>query len=399
MYWPLMHDTINWRDKYELLKFIVFSNRFTNGPKVRAFEEAWSKWLGAKYSLYVSSGSTANFLLVAAIKDLYKIPAGSKVLLPACTWVTNVSPIIQLGLEPVFCDISLDHFSFDTEKLPNDQDIKIVFVTHLLGLDAPVEKLKEKYPKAIFIEDICESHGVEGPTGIRRGAGSSEGATFSFYYGHHMTTIEGGMVSTNNKALYELMRLKRSHGLAREMSPEDFEKAKKDWPDIDSRFLFLTDGYNFRNTEMGAVLGLSQLKRLDASIAIRRENYKYFCERLTEFSDYVHVPCDSSLNSSFVFPLVCKSPELMKKLKAKFETRGIENRPIVSGNLLRQPFLKGFKAGRLPNADIVNDNGVYIGNSQFVTLDMVNTLIELIGETINEGDSESNEHASEVSIS
>lgn len=399
MYWPLMHDTINWRDKYELLKFIVFSNRFTNGPKVRAFEEAWSKWLGAKYSLYVSSGSTANFLLVAAVKELYKIPAGSKVLLPACTWVTNVSPIIQLGLEPVFCDISLDHFSFDTEKLPNDQDIKIVFVTHLLGLDAPVEKLKEKYPKAIFIEDICESHGVEGPTGIRRGAGSSEGATFSFYYGHHMTTIEGGMVSTNNKALYELMRLKRSHGLAREMSPEDFEKAKKDWPDIDSRFLFLTDGYNFRNTEMGAVLGLSQLKRLDASIAIRRENYKYFCERLTEFSDYVHVPCDSSLNSSFVFPLVCKSPELMKKLKAKFETRGIENRPIVSGNLLRQPFLKGFKAGRLPNADIVNDNGVYIGNSQFVTLDMVNTLIELIGETINEGDSESNEHASTVPVS
>ena len=399
MYWPLMHDTINWRDKYELLKFIVFSNRFTNGPKVRAFEEAWSKWLGAKYSLYVSSGSTANFLLVAAIKDLYKIPAGSKVLLPACTWVTNVSPIIQLGLEPVFCDISLDHFSFDTEKLPNDQDIKIVFVTHLLGLDAPVEKLKEKYPKAIFIEDICESHGVEGPTGIRRGAGSSEGATFSFYYGHHMTTIEGGMVSPNNKALYELMRLKRSHGLAREMSPEDFEKAKKDWPDIDSRFLFLTDGYNFRNTEMGAVLGLSQLKRLDASIAIRRENYKYFCERLTEFSDYVHVPCDSSLNSSFVFPLVCKSPELMKKLKAKFETRGIENRPIVSGNLLRQPFLKGFKAGPLPNADVVNDNGVYIGNSQFVTLDMVNTLIELIRKTINEGDSESDEHASEVSIS
>ena len=378
-----MHNTISWKDKYELIKFIMFSERFTNGPKVREFEEEWSKWLGCKYSLYVSSGSTANFLLVAAIKELYKIPDGSKVLLPACTWVTNVAPIIQLGLKPVFCDISLDHFSFDLNNLPSDRDIKLVFVTHLLGINAPVEKLKEAYPNALFIEDICESHGVTDDSGTRRGSTSSEGSTFSFYYGHHMTTIEGGMVSTNNKKLYELMRLKRSHGLAREMSPSAFENAKNDWPHIDGRFLFLTDGYNFRNTELGAVLGLSQIKRLDSSICIRKSNYRYFITKLKEFEKDLYIPSSAETNSSFVFPIICKNPELMKKLKIRFGDIGIENRPIVSGNLLRQPFLKNYKSGKLPNADILNDNGVYVGNSQYVTTDMIDNLLYIIKDTIH----------------
>ena len=387
-----MKSTINWRDKYELIKFIAFSDRFTNGPKVCEFEEAWSRWLGSKYSIYVSSGSTANFLLVACIKELYKIPDGSKVLVPACTWVTNVSPILQLNLEPVFCDISLEHFSFDIEKLPKKSDIKIVFVTHLLGLDAPMEKLKEMYPNAIFIEDICESHGVEGPLGEKRGANSSTASTFSFYYGHHMTTIEGGMISTNNKELYELMRLKRSHGLAREMSPIEFAKAKQAYPDIDPRFLFMSDGYNFRNTELGAVLGLSQLKRLDDSIDIRRSNYALFVQELAKLSDHVYTPDPSPRNSSFVFPIVCKTPDLMKKIKEAFHVRGIENRPIVAGNLLRQPFLKSWKNAKAPNADILNDNGVYVGNNQFVTLEMISELIDIVRTSINEAYPEPNEY-------
>ena len=386
MYWPLMNNSITWRDKYELIKFILLSDRFTNGPKVREFEEAWSKWVGSKYSLYVSSGSTADYLLISAVKELYKIPDGAKVLLPACTWVTNVSPILQMGLEPVFCDISLEHFSFDLDKLPKDDDIRIVFVTHLLGIDAPMEALKELYPNAIFLEDICESHGVEGPMGVRRGGTSSTASTFSFYYGHHMTTIEGGAISTNNKELYELMRMKRSHGMAREMSPEYYQKAALDHPDIDPRFLFLTDGHNFRNNELGAVLGLSQIKRLDASIKIRRANYKFFVNELKELSDHFYIPSDAQTNSSFCLPLICKKPELMKKLKKEFELAQIENRPIVGGNLLRQPFLTKYKHVNAPNADILNDNGVYVGNSQHVTREMISRLIDITYNVINEGD-------------
>jgi CDP-4-dehydro-6-deoxyglucose reductase, E1 len=387
MYWPLMHNSINWRDKYELIKFILLSDRFTNGPKVRQFEQAWADWVGSKRALYVSSGSTANFLLLAAVKELYKIPDGAKILLPACTWVTNVSPAIQLGFKPVWCDISLKNFSFDLENLPKDQDIKVVFVTHLLGIDAPIEQLKQRYPNALFLEDICESHGVSGPDGRRRGS-ESLGSTFSFYYGHHMTTIEGGMICTNDEALYELMRLKRSHGMAREMSGPAFSKAKEDWPDIDGRFLFLSDGYNFRNTEIGAVLGLSQLKRLDDSIWIRKMNYRLFTELLMEFTDHFYMPDDSASNSSFCLPLICKNPALMPKLKKAFDDAGIENRPIVGGNLLRQPFLAAYKnTVTVPNADILNDNGVYVGNSQFVTPDMIFRLIDIIRNVINEADS------------
>ena len=380
-----MHNSITWRDKYELIKFIVFSDRFTNGPKVREFEEAWSKWIGSKYSLYVSSGSTADYLLIASVKERFKIPDGAKVLLPACTWVTNVSPVLQCKLEPVFCDISLEHFSFDMEKLPKD-DVAIVFVTHLLGIDAPMEALKDRYPNAIFLEDICESHGVEGPHGMRRGGTSSTGSTFSFYYGHHMTTIEGGFVSTNDKELYELMRMKRSHGMAREMSPDYYKAAAAKYPDIDSRFLFLTDGHNFRNTELGAVLGLSQLKRLDDSIAIRRLNFSFFVSELKQLEDHFYIPNDSRGNSSFCLPLICKHAKLMPRLKKAFEEAGIENRPIVSGNLLRQPFLAKYKHIKAPNADILNDQGVYVGNSQFVTLEMVAKLIEIVRQKINEAD-------------
>lgn len=383
MKWPLMKNSLTFMDKVRLVSFILGTDQYTNGKKVREFEAAWSKWLGCKYSLYVSSGSTANLLLVAAIKELFEVPNGARVLLPANTWVTNVSPIIQLGLEPVFADISLEHFSFDVSRLVPDKTIKIVFVTHLLGLDAPMEALKDLYPDALFIEDICESHGVTGPDGGRRGSYSSMGSTFSFYYGHHMTTIEGGMVSTNNKELYELMRLKRSHGLAREASPEYFKQAQEKYPDINPKFLFLTDGFNFRNTELGAVLGLTQLPKLDSFIEIRKNNYKVFCENLKELDQYFHLPSDAPSNSSFVFPFICKTKEVYEKLKIYFDNNGIEYRPVVAGNLLQQPFLaKWRRTVWTPNADIVHNFGLYIGNNQFVKQEEVRSLFKNMKEVL-----------------
>jgi CDP-4-dehydro-6-deoxyglucose reductase, E1 len=231
MWWPLMQSAITESDKQALINFISTSDRYTCGPKVKEFEDAWSKWLGCKHSLFVTSGSGANFLLLASIKEKYQIPDGSKVLVPACTWVTNVAPVFQLGLEPVFCDVDLETYSFDMDTLP-EEDVRIVFITHLLGLNSPVEQLKKKYPNAIFLEDICESHGVKAPNGMKRGS-TGLGATFSFYYGHHMTTIEGGMICTDNEDLYELMKIKRSHGMARLLSPHLYKEAIENNPDID----------------------------------------------------------------------------------------------------------------------------------------------------------------------
>lgn len=374
MYWPLMQNAVTFEDRLKLIEFISSTDRFTCGKKVEEFEKAWSEWLGVKHSLMVTSGSTANLLLVAAVKEFYNIPDGANVLVPACTWVTNISPVIQLNLNPVFCDINLNDYSFNLDDLP-DVDISIVFVTHLLGLSAPMEALRAKYPTALFLEDICESHGVMGPDG-KRGT-DSVGSTFSFYYGHHMTTIEGGMISCNDRDLYELMKIKRSHGLARVHSPEYYQKAIEKYPDINPQFLFLTDGYNFRPTELNAVLGLEQLKRLNRQIDIRKENYKCFVETLS--NDKFIVPKYTDTNSSFCFPIVCKNDDDVDRIKKIMDEHGVEHRPIVSGNLLIHPFLSKYKKS-VPNAEYINKNGIYIGNNHMVTVDMIRNIIEIINK-------------------
>jgi len=367
--WPLMKESITFSDRLKMSFFTLTTKKFTNGEKVKKFEREWNDWLGSKHSLFVSSGSTANFLLVAAVKELYGLKDGDKVLLPACTWVTNIGPIIQLGLKPIFCDINLYNFSFDlnhARKIAKNHEIKMVFVTHLLGLPGENEKLKEIFPNAIILDDVCESHGCLDESGSKVGS-NSIGATHSFYFGHHMSTIEGGMVSTNNSELYDLMRMKRSHGMARESL--HFEQYSKNNIDIDPQFLFITDGYNFRNHEIPAVLGSSQLKRLDESIEIRKKNYEMFISIIEKNSDLFYSMEYNDRNSSFCFPFVCKNDDIMNKLKSKFISNRIEYRPIVSGNLLRHPFLKEYfiEDESDNNVELLHRNGIYIGNNHFVT--------------------------------
>ena len=382
MYWPLMEETITLKDRLKMAAFILTSSRLTNGPKVRQFENEWSSWLGVKHSLYVSSGSTANTLLVSSVKELYGLKDGDKVLVPACTWVTNICPIIQAGLEPIFCDINLKNYSFDEDELKyvaeQHPDIKAVFITHLIGLSSDVEKVKEIFPNALILEDVCESHGVEGPKN-KRGI-DGVGSTFSFYFGHHITTIEGGFVCTNNTELYELMRMKRSHGMAREASPELFKKYVEENPEIDPAFLFMTEGFNLRNHEVCAVLGLSQLKKLDKNISIRRDNYSYWWTHLSDRKYYI--PEYQGGNSSFSFPIIAKDPLVTEELKQTFKKEGIEYRPIISGNLLRHPAFKRFSLctqRENPNVCLLHKNGLYVGNSQFVTKEKIDRLILIMG--------------------
>lgn len=379
--WPLMKNTLSFWDRLKLAKFILTSEKYTQGEKVEQFEREWSKWLGCKYSLYVTSGSTANFLLISAIVEKYNLKPGDKVLLPACTWVTNINPIFQLGLTPIFCDVNLNDYSFDIEKMKElakvHSDIKVVFVTHLLGIPANVLAYKTIFPNALFLDDVCESHGCLTPWGTKVGS-NSLGATFSFYFGHHMSTIEGGMVCTNDFELYDLMKIKRTHGLARASSK--FKWYAEDHPDIQKTFLFVTDGYNFRNTELGAVLGISQLKKLDKFIKIRRSNYKKFANIINGNDNFYSVNY-LDRNSSFCFQIICKSKEIKQKLIQKFEENKIEFRPIVGGNLLRQPYLKyNIQEDEFKYADIIHENGVYLGNSQFVKDKDIKLLKKIIKE-------------------
>ena len=379
--WPLMKNTLTFGDRLKLAKFVLTSDKFTQGEKVEEFERKWSEWLGCKYSLFVTSGSTANFLLVASVIEKYGLKRGDKVLLPSCTWVTNINPIFQLGLTPIFCDINLQNYSFDLKNMEDisrkHPDIKMIFVTHLLGIPADNPMYyKAFFPSAIIIDDVCESHGCKSIFGEKVGKNST-GATFSFYFGHHMSTIEGGMISTNDEDLYDLMKLKRSHGLARVSSK--FDKYAKKNPSIEKSFLFVTDGYNFRNTELAAVLGISQLKRLDEFIEIRRKNYVKFALMVNKNSKFYPISFNPG-NSCFCFPFICKSKETKDKLISTFEENGIEYRPIVGGNLLKQPYLNYEIECKDSNlkVDIIHENGVYIGNNQFVTNSDMNRLEKLL---------------------
>ena len=370
MKWPLMRNNITLSDRFQLAKFVLTSDRFTNGKKVREFESKWSQWLGSKHSLYVSSGSAANLLLLSAVKELYGLKNGDKVLVPSNTWVTNIAPVIQLGFTPIFCDINTDNFSFCEDDLEyiskTHPDIKLIFVTHLIGFPANNDLYKKLFPDALILDDVCESHGCRSSDGSRVGS-NSLGATFSFYFGHHISTIEGGMVSTNNDDLYNLLRLKRSHGLARES--DRYDDYIKLYPDISKQFLFVTDGYNFRNHELGAVLGLSQLKRLDSYIEKRNNNYQLFIDLISKYSDKFKVPVFHSGCSNFCLPLLCKEKEDVDKLKRLFDDNGIEHRPIIGGNLLKQPFLSDYSIVSDKSnltVDFVHYNGIYLGNNQFI---------------------------------
>lgn len=377
-----MKNTLSFSDRFNLAKFILTSDRYTQGAEVLKFENEWSKWIGSKHSIFVTSGSTANFLLVSAIKEKFNFKPGDKVLVPACTWVTNINPIFQLGLTPIFCDVNLENYSFDIQSMrevkKHHRDIKAIFVTHLLGIPAPVEDYKKIFPKAIFIDDVCESHGCFDKNGNKIGS-DSLGATFSFYFGHHMSTIEGGMISTNDSDLYDLMVLKRNHGLAR--SSTKLEEYSNKHPEIDKSFLFVTDGYNFRNTEISAKLGQFQLKKLDKFIDVRRKNYAEFVSLINSNSNFYPMKYNEG-NSSFCLPFICKTKEIKKRLIAIFIENRIEYRPIVGGNLLRQPYLKNYQKlilnQEMINADLLHENGVYIGNNQFVTLNDMKILEKIL---------------------
>ena len=361
-----MDDTVTFMDRLKMANFIMTNSRLTNGPKVRQFEEKWSEWLGVKHSLFVSSGSTANSLLVAAWKELNGVPDGAKVIVPACTWVTNISPILQNNLTPVFCDINLRDFSFSLDGLyaiaEEHSDIRAIFVTHLLGFPAKIPAFEKIFPYADILEDVCESHGAVVEGGTMAGT-YGVGGTFSFYFGHHMTTVEGGMVTTDNTELYDLMRVKRSHGMARESGY--LPTYAHQYPEINPAFLFVTDGYNFRNNEIGAVLGKSQLCRLDDMIVKRNENYRTYYDMMLAKQDQFIVPTWNLRLSSFCFPFISRDVETHNRLQALLKEYRVEYRPVVGGNLLKQPFLKGYEA-RCPNADALQERGLYIGNSHFV---------------------------------
>jgi CDP-4-dehydro-6-deoxyglucose reductase, E1 len=366
--WKLQENILEQKDKEILIEFINKEDRFTQHKKVKEFESKWCEWQNCSFSTFVNSGSSADLIMLDAVKELYSIPDGAEVLVPAVTWSTNISSVIQAKMKPVFIDVNLTDLSFDYEKIESAVSLKtkIILVTHLIGIPADMERIAAIAKKfnLIVLEDCCESHGAK--FGNKKVGNFGFASTFSFYWGHHFTSIEGGVVCTENEDLNDLIILKRSHGLARELDQSKHKKYREAYPDVDFNFLFLTHGYNFRNTEFNAVLGIEQLKHLDRYIEIRNKNHKNYIKILETISEKIHI-IDHEGISSFCLPFIFKDKHDKDIFQSALQQYKIESRPVIGANLLRQPcFAQYAPFSAFTNAELVHSNGLYIGNNQFV---------------------------------
>ena len=376
MHWPLQENFLDTKTVNDLCYFIKSNNRLTQFTKVRNFEKNFSKWNGSKFSIFVNSGSSANLIMVQSCKEIFKWKNNDEIIVPSVTWPTTVTPVSQSGLKPIFVDVNLEDFSFDYDDLKKKitNKTKAIFVAHLIGFPANIKKIKQIIgkKKIVLLEDCCESQGAKinkkkvGNFGI---AGS-----FSFYWGHHMSTIEGGMICTNNEKFYNLCLLKRSHGLARELPLKKQNFYKRKYSKNNFKFLFLTDGFNLRSTEINAFLGLKMLKKINSWIKIRNDNYKNFTNIIKKYKNKFKLLKNQKDISSFVLPFLMINKIDKMKLENLLNTHGIETRPFIAGNLLRQPFLSRYSNKNFFNAEIIEHNAFYIGNNQFVNKKRINKL-------------------------
>jgi CDP-6-deoxy-D-xylo-4-hexulose-3-dehydrase len=380
---PLMSNNIRKEDVQELIEFLKHTDRFTQGPKVRQFEEEWSKWVGVKHSLFVNSGSSANYITMSVIRDLYGC---GEIIVPPITWSSDLSSVFAAGHTPVFVDVDMDDLAMNEEKILEKitKDTKAVFLTHVLGFNGLSERLVDELNRRgiPLVEDICESHGVK--LNGRKCGSFGIASNFSFYYAHHMSTIEGGMICTNDDKFYDYCRLYRSHGMVRESSDDEFKtEMSKKYPELRPEFMFAVPGYNMRSTELNAVIGLSQLKRLDENIRRRTENFKLFLDNLGD-RYYKDFKVEGSSNYAFVIILKDANERLFKRLTDTLKEEGVEFRRGTAGggNMARQPFvmqrMPDFDPTTLKNAEYIHKYGLYTGNYPDLSSDKILALCDLL---------------------
>lgn len=365
---PLMSNNIIEEDVSELIKFLENTDHFTQGAKVREFEKAWSDWLGVKYCVFVNSGSSANFITMMAIAEKYGI---GEVIVPTIAWSSDISSVILAGHTPVFVDINLNNLAMSEKEIFSKitKNTKAIFLTHVLGFNGISNTLLETLKKLEIplIEDVCESHGAYFHEKKLGSLGYA--SNFSFYYAHHMSTIEGGMICTNDFEFYKLSRLFRSHGLLRECDDQEMISAtQKEYPELHSEFIFMTPGFNMRSTELNAVIGLNQLKRLDSNISKRTENFKLFLNNLDSEKYFTDFDIKGSSNYAFVIILNEKYKNLFDKLTNLLINEKVEFRRGTAGggNLARQPFVRkrfpNINPSTYKNAEYIHKYGIYVGN-------------------------------------
>lgn len=373
--------------KRELIRFIRHADVLSFNIECQKFEKQFGDYQGRKYVAMMNSGSSANLAVIQALLNLGYIWRGEAVGFSAVTWSTNVMPLLQLGLSPIPIDVDVEtlNMSFSSlVKAHKKYHFRVLFLTHLLGLCGDLASIMKfcKENHIIVIEDTCESLGsvYQG----KKLGNFGLAATFSFYVGHHMSTIEGGAVVTDDEKLAEMLTIVRAHGWDRNLQSDGQERWRNNYQvnsTFYSRYTFYDLGYNFRSTEINGFLGQIGLKYIDEIVTKREKNFKRFarvyeCKNLYYPLTYSHM----DVVSSFALPLVCRNQSIRDRLVSRCDNQ-IEVRPIVGGDMSKQPFFAKYVKPNLnfnlANASLIHHQGLYMGNNPELTLNEIKLMMKV----------------------
>jgi CDP-6-deoxy-D-xylo-4-hexulose-3-dehydrase len=379
----LVKDTINFDDISNLIEWLKTNPRLTKGNLTVKFEKKWSEWLGVKYSVFVNSGSSANLAGIYSL-ILSERMRNKKIVVPAVSWVTTVTPAIQLGLDPIMCDCDEDNLGLNINHLKQiikDENPSAIILVHVLGipnhLDEIITLCKEN--DILLIEDTCESIGSMYDN--KKLGTFGDLSTFSFYFGHHMSTIEGGMISTDDEDLYHILLSIRSHGWDRDLPQKKQEKLREKYNINNFRALytFYYPGFNLRATDLQAFIGLDQLKKLDMIVENRNKNFLRYKNEIKNPEWNIQEP-KGSFVSNFSFPIITKN---ISKLVEELTNNNIECRPLICGSINEHPFwYERYGHSDLPKSKRVHEYGLYLPNNHEMTEEELNKVIKIVNKNI-----------------
>lgn len=369
----LAEQTISQEELNEVADWLRTNPWLTQGPLVKEFERQWADWLGTRHALFNNSGSSANLLMYYAPLLAGKL-RNMKIVVPAVSWATTVAPAIQLGFEPIMCEADSETFGLELnhlDELLTKHQPGAVIMVHVLGCPNRMDEIMRLKARHGFLlmEDCCASHGSL-YDGQKVGT-FGELSTFSFYYGHHMSTIEGGVVCTNDDDLQDILLQIRSHGWAKDISREKEAALAKKYNAIEFNrtFTFYQPGFNFRATDLNAKLGLLQMQRLDAMIERRVENHRAYQKRILNAPGFTCQRNERAVMSSISFAALASSEEHRARVAQALRDRQIETRPLGGGNMSRQPFwYDRYGSVDLPMADRVHRTSFQIPNHHLLSL-------------------------------
>jgi len=377
---PLIKNTFynENQTRRELSQFIQSGAHLSMGEQCQKFEETFAAKQGRKYAVLVNSGGSANLALLQALINLHWVHARNRCGVSALTWSTNVMPVIQTGLVPIPVDVQPNTLNTTLSMMIQQvQPIEVMFITNALGFCGNLEDISVwcRENNVILLEDNCESLGTETPYGKTGNFGLA--STFSFYVAHHISTIEGGMICTDDYELYNMLKIVRSNGWDRNLAAQEQEKVRAGIPAFQAKYTFYNLAYNFKPTEITGWLGNNQMMYYDEIMRKRENNYRLFSSAIKGNPDMLPL-ADASYEKlpAFATPIICNSPESRATYLKRFKDAGIETRPVIAGDITQQPFWKDRYASRkMIGVRYIHDCGFYCGNCPDYSEEEIETIV------------------------